>query len=331
MLLWLSVRCGSFFASAGAFLVCFNIIWMTVFGFGHFGDNALSLENRIASAQANMLVVAVGALVLAALFAERREAEARLTRSNMMLERERDNKLMNVQAALASVAHELRQPLTAISINASAAKRFFEMTPPRHDLVRETLSQLSDASRHASDVLEGVRALFKRSDEGRELLDVNEIILEVLRSMEGRFKDHEVATHVELASKLPRFHGHKGQLREVVSNLFLNAIQAMDVMVDRRRELRMRTELHERGTIAVTVKDSGPGISQESLTNIFKPFVTTKAQGTGLGLAISQSIIESHGGRITVSSDGESGALFQVILPISSAVDISTAGKATAN
>jgi signal transduction histidine kinase len=166
MLLWLSVRCGSFFASAGGFLVCFNIIWMTVFGIGHFGDNALSLENRIASAQANMLVVAAGALVLAALFAERREAEARLTRSKM-LERERDNKLMNVQSALASAAHELRQPLTAISINASAAMRFFQMTPPRHDLVRNTLSQLSDASRHASDVLEGVRALFKRSDEGR--------------------------------------------------------------------------------------------------------------------------------------------------------------------
>ena len=167
-------------------------------------------------------------------------------------------------------------------------------------------------------MLEAVRALFKKGAQGRQLIDVNEIILDVLRSMDGQFKDHEVATRVELASELPLLHGHKDQLREVVSNLFLNAIEAMDTTFDRSRMLRVRTELREGDTIAVAVEDSGPGISQKNLANIFNAFVTTKGHGTGLGLAISQSIVEGHGGRITASSDAEGGALFMFVLPISS-------------
>jgi signal transduction histidine kinase len=117
-------------------------------------------------------------------------------------------------------------------------------------------------------------------------------------------------------------------LREVVSNLFLNAVEAMETTVDRHRVLRVTTELRKRDTIAVTVEDSGPGISPRHLANLFRALHTTKPQGSGLGLAISQTIVEEHGGQIMASSDQKSGAVFQVLLPIRP--DIGTA-SATAN
>jgi len=134
--------------------------------------------------------------------------------------------------------------------------------------------------------------------------------------MEAQFKKREVVTRVELASEMPLLQGHRGQLQELVTNLFINAMEAMDSTVDRSRELRVRTELRGSDTIGVTVEDSGPGISQKDLARIFNAFVTTKRHGTGLGLSISQSIVERHGGHITASSDGKSGALFHFVLPV---------------
>jgi signal transduction histidine kinase len=127
---WLAARCRPVFAAAGACMVGIAIVWTTVFGIGYFGSAALSVEDRNLQAQATILVVAVGALILAALFAERRESESRLTRSNMMLERERDNKLMNAQAITAAIAHELRQPLAAIELNGEAGLDFLARHPP---------------------------------------------------------------------------------------------------------------------------------------------------------------------------------------------------------
>jgi len=316
ILVWLAVRCQPVFAAAGVFLASMTIIWTTTYGIGHFGQTTLSIENRILQAQTIIIFVAVGTCVLAALFAERKESEARLTQSNMLLERERDNKLMNVQAALAAVAHEVRQPLVVTTLEARIALRSLGMTPPDLDGVREALERISDASHRAGEVLNGVQALFKKHDEGKQRIDMNEIILGVLRLMEAQFKKREVVTRVELASEMPLLQGHRGQLQELVTNLFINAMEAMDSTVDRSRELRVRTELRGSDTIGVTVEDSGPGISQKDLARIFNAFVTTKRHGTGLGLSISQSIVERHGGHITASSDGKSGALFHFVLPV---------------
>jgi signal transduction histidine kinase len=190
------------------------------------------------------------------------------------------------------------------------------MTPPDYDDVRVALERISEAGHRADEVLNGIQALFKKHDEGKQQIDMNEIILGVLRLMEAQFKTRELVTRVELASEMPLLHGHRGQLQEVVTNLFINAMEAMDSTVDRSRELRVRTELRGRDTIGVTVEDSGPGIGQKDLARIFNAFVTTKRRGTGLGLAISQSIVERHGGHITASSDGKSGALFHFVLPV---------------
>ena len=124
LLLWLAARCRPVFAATGAFLVSLTIVWTTIFGIGHFGDTGLPIDDRILEAQAVILVVRSAAFVLAALFTERRESETRLAHSNLLLEHERDNKLMNVEAVAASIAHEIKQPLAAIVMNGGAALQF---------------------------------------------------------------------------------------------------------------------------------------------------------------------------------------------------------------
>jgi len=127
-----------------------------------------------------------------------------------------------------------------------------------------------------------------------------------------------VVTRHELTTELPLVNGHGGQLQEVVFNLINNAVEAMSITTNRSRVLLVRTEIRGRDEIAVSVQDSGPGIDPRQLENVFNAFVSTKADGTGLGLAICRMIVESHGGQLTASSDGKSGALFQFTLPIGS-------------
>jgi signal transduction histidine kinase len=325
MLLWLAARCRPVFAAAGAFMVSFAIVWTTIFGIGHFGDLSLPIEGRILQAQAVILVVTLGSFVLAALFAERRESEARLSRANMLLERERDNKLMNIEAIVAAIAHETKQPLASIAMNCSAALRFLKAPPPDLEEVEAALHAIASDGRRASDVFDGMRALFQKVDHRRQPIDVNEIALEVLRSLRAELKDHGVTARPELATEMPLVDGNRQQLQQVILNLVHNAVEAMGTGTDGPRLLRLRTERRGADAIAVAVQDSGPGIDPKQLDGIFDAFVTTKAQGMGLGLAICRRIIERHGGQLTASSDGRSGALFQFVLSIASADEV-TAG-----
>jgi signal transduction histidine kinase len=314
ILMWITARCRPVFAAAAAFLVSTTVVSTAVLGLGHFGDSSLAFADRIPQAQAVILFVALGAYILAALFAERRDNEARLARANMMLERERDNKLMSAQALTGAIAHEVRQPLASIVSNASAALRWLERTPPDHGELRAALNRIQGESHRTSEVFDAIRALFRKSDQGRQRIDVNEIIGEVLQSLLGELKSHGVETRSELA-ELPPIDGNRGQLREVVFNLVDNALEAMGTTTEQSRVLRVTTALRGRDAIAVTVADSGPGIAPQKLDSIFTAFLTTKSHGMGLGLAICRMIVEQHGGQLTASSDGKSGALFQFVLP----------------
>jgi signal transduction histidine kinase len=149
---------------------------------------------------------------------------------------------------------------------------------------------------------------------------VNEIVVEVLQSLQAELKEKGVEVSPKLA-ELPLVDGHQGQLRGVIFNLVHNALEALDTTTDRNRILRVMSEFRGPDAIAVAVEDSGPGIDPEKLDRIFTAFVTTKTQGMGLGLAICRMIIEQHGGQLTASSDGKNGALFQFVLPIASAAD----------
>lgn len=255
-------------------------------------------------------------LVLLFLLSQTTVLYGRLARSHMMLERERDKRLMNAQAITAAIAHEIRQPLAAISMNASAALLLLERTPPDLDEVLEVLSSVKTDSHRTNEMIDGLRTLFGQVGHALQPTDMNEIITDVLRSLHVELKDRAVATRSELPAGLPLVKGHGGQLREVVFNLVHNAIEAMETTTDRPRLLQVKTECRGHEAITVAVQDSGPGIEPKQLNNIFDAFVTTKAKGMGLGLAICRMIIEHHGGQLTAASDGRNGALFQFVLPI---------------
>lgn len=255
-------------------------------------------------------------VVLSVLIFESTRLYARLASSNRKLRRERDNKLMNIEAITSSIAHEVRQPLAAISANLGAARALLEMSPP--DLSEATVS-LNDANedvRRAADVLDGIRSLFGKGDLPRQPVNMNDIVLETLQSLRGEIQARGIAASHDLTFDLPAVTGHKSQLHEVVLNLVNNALEAMDNTAGRSRKLEIITRRHDADEIVVAVKDTGPGIDAKQLGGIFDAFVTTKSKGMGLGLAICRAIVERHGGRLTVFSDGENGALFQFVLPM---------------
>jgi signal transduction histidine kinase len=315
ILLWLAAGFRPLFPAVGAFMVSFMVVWTTTFGIGHFGAAGLPIEDRILQAQAIIVVTTLGPLVLAALFQERRKAEGRLARAKMMLERERDNKLMNVEAITAAIAHEIRQPLASIAIDGDAALQLLEKTSRNYQKLRETLNGMMSAAHSAGEAFEGVRALFRQADEPGQSIDVNEVILGILGLLRGELRDRRVAERTQLASELPLVTGNRNQLQEVILNLIRNALEAMDDTPDRGRELRVRTAARGRDTVVIAVEDSGPGIDPKTMDRIFDAFFTTKSHGMGLGLAICRMIVERHGGQLTASSDGKSGALFSIILP----------------
>ena len=318
VVLWLAARSRPAFAAAGAFLVSISIVWTTIYGIGHFGDSSFSTADRVLAAQTAILFVAISAYILAALFAERKETEARLVQSNAMLERERDNRLLNAQATTAAIAHEIRQPLAAIAMGAKTGLLWLARSPPEHDKVRTALARIDRDVHRASEVFDAMRTLFGKSDQERQPIDVNRIILDVTDSLREELDRHGVIARYDLTPKLPLVSGHGAQLREVVLNLINNAVEAMARTNNGNRTLLLRTEIRGGDDIAVSVQDSGPGIDSLQLDNVFSAFVSTKAHGTGLGLAICRMIIEGHCGQITASSDGKDGALFQFVLPIGS-------------
>jgi signal transduction histidine kinase len=255
-------------------------------------------------------------LVLLYLLSQTTVLYGRLARSNMLLQRERDNKLMNLQAAMSSISHEIKQPLSAIAMNAIAAQMLFEQAPPNLEEVRSALNELVSDSQRTGQILDNIRQLFGKGEVDKKPVDVNDATLAALRLLRGELSEHGVAATVELASELPTVMGHRGQLQEVILNLAHNAIEAMATAEGDRRALKVRTKSGSGRAILVEVEDSGPGIEPGRLDNIFDAFVTTKPHGMGLGLAICSAIIERHGGKLSASSDGKSGALFQVVLPV---------------
>jgi signal transduction histidine kinase len=268
------------------------------------------------------LIISVAVLVL--LLEEINRLYARLARSNLLLERERDNRLMNVHAITAAIAHEVKQPLTGIVMMGSAALRFLNRDPPDHAEVRHGLEQIIAQGRRASEVFDGLRALFLKGNQPTRPINVNRIVSGVLQSLSAELKDHNVEVHTELSPELPLVQGYGSQLEEVIVNLVRNAVEAMETTTGPRRVLNVVSVPRGDDAIVVTVKDTGSGIDPERLRGIFSSFTTTKPKGTGLGLAICNTIVQRHGGQLTASSDGKTGASFQFILPLKSPVTAAT-------
>jgi signal transduction histidine kinase len=263
-------------------------------------------------------------VVLAVLLVETARLYARVARSNMILQREQNNRLMNLEAMTASIAHEVRQPLTALVANAAAAQLFIRRAQPALQEAQDCLQEVIESGHRVSEVFDNIRSLFRKGSWQQEPVDLGLLTQRVLAAFLDEFNRHQIATRIELASDLPVVIGHGGQLQEVVFNLVQNAIEAMDGTEAGGRVLQVRTGL-DGGAIALTVEDSGPGFGTTDPDAIFDRFISTKPGGMGLGLAICRMIIERHGGRITAAAAHPHGAVFRVDLPAAAPRDAARA------
>ena len=216
----------------------------------------------------------------------------------------------------ASIAHEINQPLTAIASNGNAALRWLRGARPNLDEARAALKKIVADSLRTGEVITGIRSMFKKDSQIKTPLDVNELIREVLTLLRGEIEDQQVSVRAELFDGLPQIPANQVQLRQVIVNLITNAVDAMSTVSDRSRVLSVKTEVHESKNLLINVEDSGIGIDPQNIDRIFAPYFTTKSNGMGMGLSICQSIIESHGGRLSVSVDRPHGSIFQVFLPV---------------
>jgi signal transduction histidine kinase len=226
-----------------------------------------------------------------------------------------------VDAALSAMAHEVKQPLTSIISNAEAAQLMLDHARPDLEEIGEVVGEIIDASYRADGIVKNVRSLFLNSRGDIQQVDMNIVVNGILQGLHNDLTDHCVTSRVELESELPTILGHKGQLQEVVFNLIHNALDAMKSSPIAGRSLFVRTEKRGSKAVGICVQDSGPGITPEQMGQIFDPFVTTKKDGMGMGLAICRMIVERHGGQISASSDVDTGARFEIVLPLEPPAD----------
>jgi signal transduction histidine kinase len=297
-------------------------LWLLVVACASIGELALTVVRfSLGFYVSRVLSLATSTIVLVILLAETTGLYVRLARTNLMLRRERDNKLMNIEAVVASISHEVKQPLATIVMRSSTALRFLGHVPPDVKKAQSALKRIVSDGHRASQIFDNIRDLFRAADQRRVPINVNEMILSVLDILQDDLTEHHVATRTELMHEPPLVMSHRGQLQEVLLNLIRNAIEAMDGTTVRLRELRLSTESRDHDAIVVSVTDTGPGIDPEKLNSIFDAFVTTKRRGMGLGLSICRMIVERHGGRLIASSGDKGGAQFQIVLPIGSPPD----------
>jgi signal transduction histidine kinase len=214
----------------------------------------------------------------------------------------------------ASMAHEINQPLGAIVANGNAGLRWLTRTPPNFDEAREALDQIVKDGHRASDVIDGIRAIFRKGEEQRAPLDVNELIGDVLRLTRAEIQNEQISVRTELPNALPNVVGNRVQLQLVFRNLIVNAVEAMSPVTGRERVLHIKSTMTPSG-VRIAVADSGTGIDQEGTNRIFDTFYTTKAHGMGMGLSICRSIVEAHGGTLSASPSHPYGSIFEIELP----------------
>jgi PAS domain S-box-containing protein len=216
----------------------------------------------------------------------------------------------------ASIAHEVSQPLAAIMTNGAACLRILSAERPDLNEVREAVADIIRDGKRASEVVVGLRALFRKQQAQKAPLDINEVIGQALVLTRGAIVRHAVVLDAQLADGLPPVLGDRVQLHQVVLNLFANAVEAMDSVTGRPRELRVASERQGVKAVLVTVSDSGVGFDPKHLDRLFDAFYTTKPSGIGMGLSISRSIVEAHGGQLRAVLKEGPGATFQFSLPV---------------
>jgi PAS domain S-box-containing protein len=215
----------------------------------------------------------------------------------------------------ASIAHEVNQPLAAVVTNAAACLRWLDREPANLKEARGTLRSIINDGNRAGEVIQRVRALVNKTTD-RKALHINEVVNEVMSLVQHELSSHRVAPRLELAPALPPVLADRIQLQQVILNLVVNGIEAMQQVKDRPRELVIRTRQDEARQVLVAVSDCGVGVAAEDADRLFDAFFTTKSNGMGMGLSICRSIVDAHGGRLSASGNTGPGATFQFTLPL---------------
>jgi C4-dicarboxylate-specific signal transduction histidine kinase len=223
------------------------------------------------------------------------------------------NRVTTMGELTASLAHEIKQPISAALINAKTCLRWLERDDPDMSEAREAASRLVKDVTRAADIISSTRSLFRKGALQRELVDVNELIREMIVLLRSEANRYSISIRTELAEHLPKIMADRVQLQQVFLNLMLNGIDAMKEMSG-GSELTIKSQADD-GELKISVRDTGVGLPPEQADQIFRAFYTTKDSGTGMGLSISRSIIESHGGRLWVADNSGRGAVFQFTLP----------------
>jgi PAS domain S-box-containing protein len=251
---------------------------------------------------------------------DRKRAEERLRASEQRLldaqmELARITRVTTLGELTASIAHEVNQPLAAIVNAAGACLRWLGGTTPDLNEARSAVEWIIREGNRAADVIRRIRALARKSEIEMVPLDVNDLVREVVTLVKRELFNHQVSLRMELAPALPAILGDRVQLQQVIINLVINGIEAMQSVTDRPRELVIRSRQDEKQLLLASVSDCGVGIPAENADRLFNAFFTTKASGMGMGLSICRSIIEAHGGRLWATANVPHGATFQFTIP----------------
>ena len=241
--------------------------------------------------------------------------QAQQTLYTTQLELARVSRVTTMGELAASIAHEINQPLTAISNNGNACLRLLANSRLDPEVLRQALEEIvSDGSR-ASAVLARIRAFIKKAPAVKQVVDINDMIQEVLALVGPELRKNRISVERQLTKTLPLVTADRVELQQVLLNLIMNGIEAMAGVTDRPCLVGVQSRIDESGNVLVSVSDSGTGLGSED-DRAFTPFFTTKANGMGMGLSISRSLIESQGGRLWAESNSPHGAVFSFTLPM---------------
>jgi signal transduction histidine kinase len=262
-------------------------------------------------------LLAQSALISWLMFEHRRRHLAEVQSRNAMTELTYMNRKATAGELSASIAHEVNQPLAGIATGASAALRWLRRETPDLEEVGAALEQIVTASHRASDIVTSVRSMFRKDTSERRPIDINRIILTVLAIVRIDLQKSGVELETQLVEKVLAVEGDRVQLQQVVLNLVMNAIEAMQSV--QPRVLKVKSNQSNPEMVHVSIEDTGTGIDPSNLKQVFSPLFTTKERGMGMGLSICHSLIESHNGRIWVTAGSVRGTIFHFELPTKAA------------
>ena len=265
---------------------------------------------------ARCFILIASCMLLGVLLIETTVLYSRLASAIILRRREHANRILSVDAATAAIAHEINQPLGAMSLNCDAALECLKATPLDLEELRSCLTDVKNENSRANEIVRGVRALFKTTVRQREMVEINRLAREVLRMVEHDLHVHGVSVSTEFQEDIPQVKADPIQLQQVILNLVKNAIDAIAIGHTTIKAIRLITIYDGKSVVSLCVQDSGPGVTTENETQIFDPFFSTKPSGMGLGLSISRRIIEDHGGNLRLKETTSKGCTFEITLPV---------------